>query len=125
LESSKTVLVAERDDVIRGLLAHILQRQGFQVHTASDGLQAAALLGETDYDAIVIAATDGHDGGLHLISGVAETAPQRLPRVIVTTTSPGQLDGLSDLPLHGIVKKPVEIGDFVELVRSCTMKNAV
>ncbi|MEO8035425.1 MAG: response regulator [Acidobacteriota bacterium] len=118
----KKVLIAESDDVVRGLLAHILQRKDFLVHTASTAEQADQLLAVEEYDAIVIAAGDGPIGGMRLVTSLAENAPHRLPRTIVTTVATSQAESLAALPLHAIVKKPVEIGDFVELVRQCVAK---
>lgn len=115
----KKVLVAESDDVVRGLLAHILQRKAFLVHTASTAEEADQLLQSEEFDAIVIAACAGPIEGLRLVTSLAEQSPHRLSRTIVTTVAMSEAEPLRSLPLHAIVKKPVEISDFVELVQKC------
>lgn len=45
-ESSQTVMVVEDDLIISALLKHMLARRGFEVHLASDGRQASAMVEE-------------------------------------------------------------------------------
>jgi two-component system chemotaxis response regulator CheY len=52
----KTVLVVDDDATARRLIAHILRREGYDVVTASDGLQAFEMIAESRPHAVV---TDG------------------------------------------------------------------
>ncbi len=45
-EPSQTVMVVEDDEIISALLKHMLARRGFEVHLASDGRQASAMVEE-------------------------------------------------------------------------------
>jgi CheY-like chemotaxis protein len=48
----KRILVVDDEDVLRELLADILAREGHQVDTACDGLEALDWLDQHHYDAV-------------------------------------------------------------------------
>jgi DNA-binding response OmpR family regulator len=43
-QSAQTVMVVEDDEIISGLLNHMLVRRGFEVHLAMDGRQASQMV---------------------------------------------------------------------------------
>jgi DNA-binding response OmpR family regulator len=43
-EAKPTIMVVEDDQIISGLLHHLLARRGFEVHHAADGREASAML---------------------------------------------------------------------------------
>lgn len=45
-QSAQTVMVVEDDEIISGLLNHMLARRGFEVHLARDGRQASQMVEE-------------------------------------------------------------------------------
>jgi DNA-binding NarL/FixJ family response regulator len=53
-EYKRTVLVVENDDFMRSLIADSLESTGFDVATASNGLDAKRLMSSVDPDAVVL-----------------------------------------------------------------------
>ncbi len=54
LLKSQEILVVEDDRTIRRLIRMVLEREGYQVHEAADGLEAVVKLGVAQYDVIVL-----------------------------------------------------------------------
>lgn len=117
MQSHKKILIAESDEVVRALIRHILERQGFHVEAVSDCAQLLEKVRQHHYDAVILDLA-GKSGAVAVLE-IAKSSPQVMPRVIVTTSAMEAAEPLSELPLCSVVKKPVEIGDFVDLVRRC------
>jgi two-component system, OmpR family, response regulator len=114
------VLVVEDDPAIRRLVSRVLQRQGFNVEQASDGLEAVLKLGLSEYDVIVLDLMMPHLDGFTLLDTLAENDPARLRRVIVTSAaSPSVIrERMGSSPFH-VLPKPFDITELVERVRTC------
>src|SRR6476660_9391239 len=81
----KRILVVDDEDVLRELLADILAREGHQVDTACDDLEALDWLDQHHYDAVF---TDLHMPGLDgpkLYEAIQKRQGEDLPRVIFMT----------------------------------------
>ena len=81
----KRILVVDDEDVLRELLADILAREGHQVDTACDGLEALDWLDQHHYDAVF---TDLQMPGLDgpkLYEAIQKRQGEDLPRVIFMT----------------------------------------
>lgn len=105
------VLVVEDDAAIRRLLQDILQDEGYQVVTASDGESAVELLETSKPDLILLdvrlPGIDGH--------GVAAAyremqLRERAPILFVSASTPGP-----ELPegVIGFVRKPFDLDELV------------
>ena len=82
---AKKILVAEDDEVTRQLMCLTLERQGFDVVTAEDGIQAYdfALIQRPDL-IITDVSMPGADGA-HFVRRVRDTAEIKSTPIIVTT----------------------------------------
>lgn len=82
---AKKILVAEDDEDTRQLMCRTLERQGFEVVTAEDGLQAYdfALIQRPDL-IITDVSMPGADGA-HFVRRVRDTAEIAATPIIVTT----------------------------------------
>jgi DNA-binding response OmpR family regulator len=82
---AKKILVAEDDEVTRQLMCMTLERQGFEVVTAEDGIQAYdfALIQRPDL-IITDVSMPGADGA-HFVRRVRDTAEIAQTPIIVTT----------------------------------------
>jgi DNA-binding response OmpR family regulator len=114
------VLVVEDDPAIRRLVKMVLERHGFAVEVASDGLEAVLKLGLADYEAIILDLMMPNLDGFTFLQTLAENDPERLRRVIVTSAaSPAVIrERMTGAPYH-VLPKPFDIGELVERVRSC------
>jgi DNA-binding response OmpR family regulator len=118
--STYGVLVVEDDPAIRRLVTMVLQRQGYRVETAADGLEAVIKLGVTDYDVIVLDLMMPNLDGFTFMSTLAENDPERLRKVIVTSAaSPGVIrERMRGAPFT-LLPKPFDIRELIERVESC------
>jgi DNA-binding response OmpR family regulator len=118
--SSIGVLVVEDDLSIRRLLTTVLQRAGFRVETANDGIEAVLKLGICDYDVIVLDLMMPNLDGFAFIDNLQENDPSRLQRIIVTSAaSPAIIrERLHGKP-YAVVPKPFDLAELVARIRDC------
>lgn len=98
----------------------VLQRQGYQVDIAADGLEAVLKLGLVDYDVIVLDLMMPHLDGFTFLNTFAREDPGRLRKVIVTSAaSPAVIRERMNRAPFDLLPKPFDIGDLVQRVRAC------
>ncbi len=124
IESSRkpkaSVLVVEDDPAIRRLVKMVLEREGYVVDMASDGVEAVLKLGIVDYDAIVLDLMMPNLDGFTFMSTIAERDPQRLNRIIVTSAaSPALINERMRGAPFCMLPKPFDIGQLALRVREC------
>ena len=112
--------MVEDDPAIRRLVTMVLQRQGYQVDIAVDGLEAVLKLGLVDYDAIVLDLMMPHLDGFTFLNTFAREDPGRLRKVIVTSAaSPAVIRERMERAPFDLLPKPFDIGELVQRVRAC------
>lgn len=73
----RTVLVVEDEDFLRSLIADSLEKAGFSVATAANGLDAKRLMHTVDPDAVVLDIDLGHGPtGLDFAAQISITSPE-------------------------------------------------
>lgn len=120
VEQQYSVLVVEDDPAIRRLVTMVLQRHGYVVDSATDGLEAVLKLGLIEYDAIVLDLMMPQLDGFEFLRTFAENDPERLRTVIVTSAaSPAVIrERMKGQPFR-VLPKPFDISDLVAVVRGC------
>ncbi len=119
-KSRSGVLVVEDDPAIRRLLMLVLQREGYTVKVASDGLEAVLELGLHDYAVIVLDLMMPNLDGFTFMSTLAEHDPDRLKRVIVTSAaSPAIIRERMEGQPFSLLPKPFDLRELVERVAAC------
>jgi DNA-binding NtrC family response regulator len=113
-----TVLVVDRDESIRQMLAVILGRAGFAVTgVADDGTTA---LPEREFDVIVRDANLGVRERTRTLQELERTAPELLSRTVITTTAPEPLAKRAAAErVFAVVRKPFDIDALVGVVTEC------
>jgi DNA-binding response OmpR family regulator len=119
-EQSHEILVVEDDVAIRRLVKMVLDRHGYRVEVAADGLEAVLKLGLVDYEVIILDLMMPNLDGFSFMSTLAEHDPDRLRRIIVTSAaSPGVIrERMRGTPFT-ILPKPFDINDLVSRVKEC------
>ncbi|HEX8169358.1 MAG TPA: response regulator [Thermoanaerobaculia bacterium] len=119
-ERAHGVLVVEDDPAIRRLVTMVLQRQGYAIDVAADGLEAVLKLGVAEYDVIVLDLMMPNLDGFTFLNTFAEHEPERLRKVIVTSAaSPGVIrERMRGVP-YALLPKPFDISELVARVRDC------
>lgn len=115
-----SILVVEDDAAIRRLVKMVLERAGYQVEQAADGLEAVLKLGVCEYDAVILDLMMPNLDGFVLMETFAANDPARLRRIIITSAaSPVVIrERLKGAPF-GILPKPFDIDDLLRVVRGC------
>jgi DNA-binding response OmpR family regulator len=113
------VLVVEDDASIRRLVRTVLAREGYQVDVANDGIEAVLQMGIVDYDIILLDLMMPNLDGFEFLTTMAEHAPERIKRVIVTSAaSPAviqtRLKGID----FDLLPKPFDLPDLIAHVRN-------
>lgn len=118
--SPSGILVVEDDPAIRRLVTMVLQRHGYQVDIACDGLEAVLKLGLCDYDVIVLDLMMPHLDGFTFLNTFAREEPERLRKVIVTSAaSPAVIRERMDRQPFRLLPKPFDIAELVTSVGEC------
>jgi DNA-binding response OmpR family regulator len=114
------VLVVEDDVAIKRLVKMVLERNGYVVDVASDGVEAVLKLGIIDYDAIVLDLMMPNLDGFAFMTTLADNDPDRLKRIIVTSAaSPAIIrERMKGTPFD-LLPKPFDISDLVTRVKAC------
>ncbi len=110
----KKVLVADADEIVLALIAHILNRQGYVVDPVGSTAEAAALLRERSYSAALID-PNMPGAGTAWLRAILEDIPALHGRVVLI----GVADADPDLPIHSVMRKPIEFGLLIEAVADC------
>lgn len=116
MRPGSSILIVDRETLIRIALRIALEREGYVVETAASGEAAVELLERRAFD-VLITELDLHDlGGLEL----AHLARQRHPRmatVLMSETDRPAVDRLSDFGVQRVIDKPFRIPTIVREIR--------
>ncbi|HEX9160717.1 MAG TPA: response regulator [Thermoanaerobaculia bacterium] len=114
------ILIVEDDPSIRRLVKMVLQREGYAVEMAADGVEAVLKLGLADYDVIILDLMMPNLDGFSFMSTLAEKDPARLKKVIVTSAaSPAVIKERMLGQPFAVLPKPFDITLLAEQVRKC------
>lgn len=115
---STRVLVAEDDSSIRSLVSRYLQKQGYEVVTASDGAEAVVKLDGQRFDAVVLDIMMPRLDGFGVMEHLTETQPDLASHVVVMTAFPrtatGRLGGTCR-----VLSKPFELDELKSALLAC------
>ena len=112
--------MVEDDPAIRRLVKMVLDRNGYNVEVASDGVEAVLKLGLTDFDVIILDLMMPNLDGFSFIETLAQNEPDRLNRIIVTSAaSPGVIRERMRGKPFDILPKPFDINELVRRVQAC------
>lgn len=98
----------------------VLDREGYAVDMASDGLEAVLKLGIKHYDAIVLDLMMPNLDGFSFMNTLAANDAGRLKSIIVTSAaSPSVIRERMRGEPFDILPKPFDIGQLAQKVRLC------
>jgi CheY-like chemotaxis protein len=118
------VLVADDDSAIRQLLSTLVRREGLEVDTATDGVEAVDLLRQNDYAAVLLDLMMPRMNGFEVVEFLREHPRERKPLVIaITAYTEETFKELDPEIVVGVVRKPFEIAALGQLLRSIAEQN--
>lgn len=118
--SDCAILIVEDDPAIRRLVRMVLERAGYSVECAADGVEAVLKMGLVDFDVIILDLMMPNLDGFSFMNTLVEHDAERLQRIIVTSAaSPVVIsERLKGRPFDFLVK-PFDIHDLAGRVRAC------
>ena len=98
----------------------VLEREGYRVDQAVDGMEAVLKLGLSEYDVIVLDLMMPNLDGFTFMNTIAKHDPERLKKVIVTSAASPALirERMLGTPFD-ILAKPFDIELLSSRVRAC------
>ena len=117
------ILVVEDDPAIRRLVKMVLERRGYQVETAEDGVEAVLKLGIGEYDAVILDLMMPNLDGFAFMQTMHENAPERLKQFIITSAASPTIirQRMKGAPFD-VLPKPFDLKDLLSRVRACVEK---
>lgn len=123
------ILVVEDDPAIRRLVMMVLQKHGYHVEGAADGLEAVLKLGLVDYDVIVLDLMMPHMSGVDFLTSLEalQSDPSvriafKAPAILIITSFPPEEVPSDDLAqrfpryVRGVLRKPLDMARLGQCV---------
>ena len=110
---TKSILIAEDEQVLRESLAELLMQEGYEVVAAANGKEAQAAALQRSFDLVLSDVRMPEMDGLTLLSHLARLAPQT---PVVMLTAFGTIDSAVEAMRSGAVDyllKPVQFDDLL------------
>jgi len=114
------VLIVEDDAPIRRLVRMVLERIGYKVDVATDGVEAVLKMGLVEFDVIILDLMMPNLDGFAFINTLVVSDPERLHRIIVTSAASPTIirERLEGRPFDFLMK-PFDINELSRRVRAC------
>jgi len=125
MDNKKRVLVVDDDGMIRRLVERVLQREGFVVETARDGVEAIAKLEIGAFDGMVVDLMMPSISGFKLLE-ILKDDPSISPnwKIVMTAATDQTLEALDRNAIDGLVAKPFDIDELRDMVVACANRRA-
>ena len=111
------VLIAEKDKLLRLMMAKLLQFSGYRVHTCGDGPQALDLVARQSFDLVISDLMLAGVGGMEVLKFVKKMQPRA--KVILVTDTPSS-ETLLEAKYEGAysyLRKPLQLRQFLLILK--------
>lgn len=119
---SKSILVVDDNEDIRGLLSLVLQKEGYEVFLASDGTEALAKITKHTPDLVLLDVMMPGLSGLEVLSSIRENKKKEInemPVVMITAKSTiDDIDAAIELGASSYIVKPFRPANLAEKVHA-------
>lgn len=114
-----SVLVVDDESIIAQLVADLLDGEGYEVETASDGRAALDRLAQRSYDAVLSDLRMPELDGLGLFRAIEQRHPELLRRFVFITGTSAQdeYQGFIDDAKVPVLTKPFDVADLLCVVQ--------
>jgi DNA-binding NtrC family response regulator len=115
--SAPEVLVAEKDKLLRLMMAKLLQFSGYRVRTCGDGLQALKLIARHSFDLVISDLVLVGADGMEVLKSVKKLQPRA--KVILVTDTPSS-ETLLEAKFEGAysyLRKPLQLRQFLLILK--------
>jgi DNA-binding response OmpR family regulator len=117
---TKSILVIDDNDDIRGLLSLVLQKEGYEVLEAAGGSEALIKINESKPDLILLDVMMPGLSGLEVLATIRESREKKIsevPVIMITAKSTiDDIDAAIELGANSYIVKPFRPANLVEKV---------
>ncbi|MGA3361845.1 MAG: response regulator transcription factor [Solirubrobacteraceae bacterium] len=123
-ERPPRILLVDDEQAILTLLSYPLGQDGYEVVRASDGVEALARFGESEFDLVVLDVTMPHIDGLEVCRRMRASSP--VP-IIMLTAKTEEIDKVLGLELGAddYITKPFSIREFRSRVKAALRRSSM
>ena len=112
------MLIVEDEEFISSLMAHVLQREGYNVLIASDYKSSIRIIDTSEPDMIISDVMLPCTGGLEILEYVKSKEERKhIPFILVTGMDKDVLYG-SHIKAEAILTKPFDVSQLLNIVNS-------
>lgn len=116
----KRALVVDDDEPIRTMLAKVVERQDFEVDTASDGAEAISKLEQDGYSVVLLDLMMPRVDGFAVLHYMQENDPEALACTIIASALPqSEVRKRFDVEVYGVHSKPFDIQRLISDINQC------
>jgi DNA-binding NtrC family response regulator len=111
------VLIAEKDNLLRLMMAKLLQVSGYSVRTCGDGLQALELIKRQSFDLVINDMMLAGADGMEVLKSIKKLQPRA--KVILVTDTPSS-ETLLEAKYEGAyayLRKPLQLRQFLLILK--------
>ena len=115
--SAPEVLIAEKDNLLRLMMAKLLQVSGYMVRTCGNGLQALEFITKHPFDLVIADLMLAGAGGMEVLKFVKKNQPRA--KVILVTDTPSS-ETLLEAKYEGAysyLRKPLQLRQFLLILK--------
>lgn len=120
-DSTKSILVVDDNEDIRGLLSLVLQKEGYEVNAAVDGADALSKANALKPDLILLDVMMPGLSGLEVLSAIREHKDKKInqvPVMMITAKSTiDDIDAAVELGASSYIVKPFRPANLAEKVQ--------
>jgi len=113
-----SILICEDNKLAQKALSAVLERQGYEVFTAADGIEATEFIKQREYDLIIIDIHLPFHSGLELVRYLRHNLVKNTPVIVVSAFSDPQVQKQAmDLGVNEYFTKPINAEDLINRVK--------
>jgi CheY-like chemotaxis protein len=115
-ERKYSVLIAEDDPGISGMMRLVLEDEGFAISVARDGLEAIEMVKSLSPDVLVLDLRMPMLTGDEVAARLQELPDHKRPKIVLSSASSALPKFAATVPVDGFLPKPFDIDDLVKAV---------
>ncbi len=119
--TEKSILLIDDDELLCDMVAQLLELEGYSVALAHDGRKGLEMVGQMQFDCILLDLVMPKMDGLQFMRRIAEEMPGHPPIVVISASVTNDIlaEG-RDFGVRGMIRKPVTAQDLVAAIEKVT-----
>lgn len=121
-KAKRSILIVDDEEIARANMEHVLKKDGYGCHSATNGLEALAVLAREDIDLVITDLKMEQMGGIELLQQINRVSPE-IPVIMVTgfATVSSAVEALKKGAAH-YLGKPVNLDELRRTVKEVLEK---